>query len=493
MKRRYVRTLIVGLIFVGLVIWIMLNERGRVVEKGEVFALQLTDLSRVSMKATEHQYTLERRGEDWWFTEPFEGLADSDKIKPILDAVASLKPLAREDQNLSDPEFGLQAPVVTLDVTYGRNRTATIRLGAESPLGQKYFASISGKSALFLIDQLFKSQVDQDPEELRDKRVLKLATDETERLTLWRPERTLVVGLVPLAGEPTWQITSPRKLPADKSSVEGYFRALSEGEAVDFLAYTRENLVATGLDKPALTLSCEVKGQKAVTVWLGKQEEREIKQPGAPGETASTSPQQVVYVMRAGRAEILALPASYFASLDKTLLDLRDKHLMLLTREKIKGLAVAREKGVSFRAIRSDTEWQIQAPKTGRGASFKLDGLVSNLIDLQAIRYEVEGDPKVALGKYGLQAPQVAITIAVEGGQQIVLYVGSEVPEETGRLYARTSTAHDVYVIDDTVLQALPETADELLATTPDYSAGNGMFDMSDMPPGAMPYSPGAP
>ena len=495
MKRRYLTTALVGIIFVVMVVWVMRNERGRVSETGEVFALQLTDLQTIDMQAADYKFTAERRGDDWWITSPFVGMADADKMKPLLEAVAGLKPVAREGQNLSDPLYGLQSPVLTLTVTYGRHQTATIRLGAESPLGQKSFASISGKSALFLIDQSFKPSVDLNPQELRDKKVTKLTVDTATGLTIARADGSVTIGQVPLAGEPAWQITAPRKLPADGSTVEGVLRSLGDSETLDYLPYTAANLTATGLDAPRLTVHCLAKDAPAVTVWLGKTELRTVTPPpAAPGAKPSVpAPQLVVYVARSGRQEILVLPASYFVALDKSLLDLRDKHLLVLKAPQVNGLKVEAEKGLAFRASKSGQQWQLLAPKTGNGNYIKLDDIVTNLLGLQAVSYEVEGKAPADLSKYGLTAPQVVVTVGVEGGAPIVLSIGSAVPNQPGRVYARTSLANDVYVIDDSLLRALPKSVDELLAPAgmPPPGASGMPGGQPGMPPGMPPGGPG--
>lgn len=479
MKRRYLKTIIFGLLFVGMVSWVLLKERGRVTESGEAFGLQPTAISRVSLQAGEYSYVLEKRGDDWWITSPFVGMADPDKVKPMLDAIAALKVVERKNVSLQDPEFGLQSPVLTLEFTYGGSRKVTLKLGAQSQMGEKYFASLSDRSSLVLVDSVFRSQVDESPENLRWKRIAKVVPEKAKWLVIRGTQGAVTVTRTPLAGEPTWAISAPRKLPADQPAVNAVLRELNDMEAVDYLDYTQANLAATGLSQPTLSVTYQPDTGPSVTVFFGKQEEREVKDETALGDANKTKKTQVVYVTSSLRREILAMPAAFFLGTNKSLLDLRDKHLVSVPSDKIVGLKVERAKGLSFEAVKSEGVWNLRAPRTGRASSVRLSDVLSALTGLEAARYEVE-NRSVDLAKYGLKAPQAVLTITAQGSTSpLVLSLGSEVPGEAGRMYARLSSTSDVYVVDDSLLRNLPDSVDQLM------DAGGG--SLTSPPPGSTP------
>jgi hypothetical protein len=493
MNKRYLTTAIVGAVFVVLVAWVLLAERGRVTEKGEYFALQLTDISQIQVQAKDYQYTMVRRGDEWWMTQPFEGLIAADEAKRVVESIASLKPQKRTGKNLQDPEFGLDSPSVTLTVTYKGNRSAVIRLGKQSPIGQMIFATISTEpTALFLIDQAFMSSVDKSPDSMRDKKLAaKVKTEDVKQVTLQRAGETVTAALVPLAQETTWRITQPRALKADKSAVESVITAVNGAEAVDFLPYTQENLATTGLDHPQVTATFTLQGAEPVTVYLGKEDKRSVK----TSPTAAATDQDVVYATRSGRAEILAMKSSLLTDLNKGLLDLRDKHIFAdLKREQINNVRVQREEGLNFSVMKSGQEWQVTAPKTGKAKVSKVDDILFAVVDLQALAYPVEDQANVDLEKYGLKLPQAALTLGVQGrGEPVSIWIGAKVPNEAERYYARTSLSNDVYEIDGALLRDLPTTMDDLLEpAAPPASPGKpsgGAPGTSPMtpPPGAPP------
>ncbi len=495
MKKRYRTTAIVGVVFAGLLVYMMLQQRGRVTEKGEYFSLQLADISQIQVQAKDYKYTMARRGEEWWITQPFEGLMAKDTAKQVVQAIAALKPQKREGKNLQDPEFGLDAPQVTVTVTYKGNRTAVIRLGKQSPLGSMVFSTISNEpTALFLINQSFLSDVDKDPETMREKKlVADLKTDAVKQITIQRGDETVTAALVPLAKETTWRITAPRPLKADKAAVEAATFGLSGAEAVAFMPYTQENLATTGLDKPRLTITVTHEGSEPTTIYVGGEGKHAVETAAtAPGETAGTTDEAIIYATCEGRPEILMIRAPLFTELNKGVLDLRDKHILQVKQDEIDSVRAQREQGLNFSMMKSGQEWQVTAPKTGKASSTAVSDLLFALIDLQALAYPVENGAEADLDEYGLNLPQATITVGTANrGKPITIWIGAKVPNETERYYARTSLATDVYEIDGGLLRGLPETTNSLIAPAGATGANGVLPGMpAGMPPGMPPMAP---
>ncbi|HEY3398542.1 MAG TPA: DUF4340 domain-containing protein [Armatimonadota bacterium] len=483
MSRRYLSTLIVGVVFVGLVAWVLLQERGRVTEEGEVFALQISDLSQLRVEGKTAGYTLERRSGQWWFTAPFAGQADPAEAKRVVNAIAALKPLKRTGQDLKNPDFGLDKPQLTVTVTYHGNQTAVLRLG-QPTLGEKLFATISvDPQALFIVDQSVLADVDRKPEDMRDKKLVDWGPDQqVKEVTVQRPSESVTVKRVPLSKEPSWKITAPRELPADAVAVESVINGVASAEAADFLPYTAENLAATGLNAPAVAVTLTAE-QEAVTVYLGKTAAR----PRPAGATEPVAgPQQVVYATRSGRPEILALDVSALADLNKGMQELRDRHVLAVKQDAISALQVQRSSGLSFALAKSGKEWKMTAPQPGAVRPEKLSDLLFALTDLQSLEYVVEGQANVDLTRYGLQTPSTAISVTVTGrSQPTVLLIGAAAG--TGqRVYAKTSLSPDVFIIDGALVRDLPAAATDLLAPAAGTPAppGAGAPPNQPAPPG---------
>ena len=487
MTRRYLYTGLGALVFLGLLAWVLTQERGRVAQQGEVFALQLSDVSAITVQGKSYSYSVQRSGQEWWFTSPFSGLLAVDRAKSLVEAVAALKGTRRDVPNPDDPQFGLAQPQMTVSITYRGDRLTTLSLGAQSPVGNRFFARLSDRPGLFLVDQGLQSTLDQDPQQMRDKRLIaKLEPAKVKAVTVQLGAEQVVVQQVPLVKETTWEITVPRALKADKGVVEGLVSSLQNQDAMEFLPYTEENLAACGLENPPLSVTYEVQDLGPVTVYLGREEQREVAaQPGG-----AKTPQQVVFAVRSGRPEILVFSAALHTELAKGLLELRDKHLLGVKQEAdLTGLTVQREQGLSFKLMRSGVSWQVLSPRTGPANPSKVDDLLYALADLQALDYLVENDSSADLSRYGLKVPQAALTMTLAGGGEVTLAIGAEVAPQADRYYARLTDRSDVYLVAGALLRDLPTAIDQLVQANPPPGEQTpapeaGGFTPPELPPG---------
>ena len=110
---RWRNTIAAGLLFVALLAWVMTNERRRVPEKEEVFGIDAAEVTALTIQRKgEEPITLEKRGEDWFITQPFTGLAANEEVERLVKAIAELVPRGtRAGVNLQSPDFGLRCGV----------------------------------------------------------------------------------------------------------------------------------------------------------------------------------------------------------------------------------------------------------------------------------------------------------------------------------------------------------------------------------------------
>src|ERR1035437_2154943 len=101
---RYRWTLVSAVLFIGLLAWVLTNERGRVKQEGELFGLDPKVISKLDIAQGEQKLALERRGDDWWVTAPIVALCDKDKLDAVLKNIVELKPKSREKVNLDADE-----------------------------------------------------------------------------------------------------------------------------------------------------------------------------------------------------------------------------------------------------------------------------------------------------------------------------------------------------------------------------------------------------
>ncbi len=190
--KRYQFTLAALLIFAILLAWVLTQERGRAPEKGEIFRLPPEQITKLEISHDDEQLVLEREGKQWYLTKPVRSLADNDKISSMLKSLVQVKPGKREGVDLTNPDYGLDRPVLTVTFHTRSGKGTTLKLGGNAPVGGEYFATITGRPELYLVKSSLKTAMEKSADDLRDKNLVHLKKDDVRKLKIERPEATIV-------------------------------------------------------------------------------------------------------------------------------------------------------------------------------------------------------------------------------------------------------------------------------------------------------------
>jgi hypothetical protein len=449
---RYRYTLAAGLVFLALFAWVLTHERGRVPEKGEVFGLDVKDVTRLEIHPRDGTpVTLEKRGEQWWLTAPFEAWASKDEVERLARDLCELKPDRRPKEDPHKAEWGLDNPELTVKMWCGR-RKFELALGKETPVGSQRYARIEGRPGLYLVASFIATDLQKKPEDLRDKKLAHYERDQVQALDLQTAKGTFRLEARQEGDKKVWQLVQPIQTKADHWTADTLVTRPSEVEARGFEAVPK-NLAEVGLDRPTARLTLHLQNGKALTVLVGKQVRKKVKKQYGEGEEE----QDVVYAMLEGRPELLLVEASFASDLNKDLMDLRDKHVLALEREQVRAISVQRRQGLSFSVAKRGDTWFLDTPQPGKAKQTKVDDLLWNLEDLQTSEFIEQ--PK-DLKQYGLVVPDTVVSITLADGKTIKVLFGYKTKDN--RYYCKTSLADTVYVVSDLLLSALPTKVDDI-------------------------------
>ncbi len=151
---------------------------------------------------------------------------DKEAAQSFAGAVAEVssdKVVEEKASNLE--EFGLQKPGTIIKVTTRDGKTRTLKLGDEAPVGGGVFAAAEGDARVYLLASWTKGNIDKKAADLRDKRLLRFASDSLARLTY--SGKGAPVEFFRKSGN-EWEITAPKKLRANNWEVEDLVRKLGE-------------------------------------------------------------------------------------------------------------------------------------------------------------------------------------------------------------------------------------------------------------------------
>ncbi|MBC7288820.1 MAG: DUF4340 domain-containing protein, partial [Armatimonadetes bacterium] len=374
---RYRYTVAAALVFVALLVWVLTQERGRVPEKGEVFKLDVSQVTRLEIHPREGKLiALEKRGDQWWITSPFEGWADKDEVERLARTICELKPDRRPNEDPNKKEYGLDNPEVTVKLWYDGGKKIELAVGQETPVGSQRFAKIEGRKGLFLVSSYVKTDLDKKPEDLRDKKLAHFNPDDIESIDLQTSKGTFKLVARKEGDKRVWYLEAPIQTKADHWTVDTIATRPKDVQAKEFATIPKD-LSGFGLDRPNAKAVYHLKNGKTVTVLVGKREKQMVKKEYGEGEEQ----QEIVYVMLEGRPEILLVESSFLDDFDKDLMALRDKHVVQFERDKVRTIKVQRKTGLSFTVAKRADQWFLDAPQPGKAKQTKVDDILWDLED----------------------------------------------------------------------------------------------------------------
>jgi len=113
---------------------------------------------------------------------------------------------------------------------------------------------------------------------------------------------------------------------------------------------------------------------------------------------------------------------------------------------------------------RSGDKWYVTAPEEGEADSSRLDGLVYRVAEMKSTRAMAVGDGSAglaeALAAFGLQEPEVRVTLVLSDGMTINVGVGAENPRHTAR-YVQKEGDPLVYLVSIGDVDGLLRLVDE--------------------------------
>lgn len=450
--KRHSRLIVTGIIFVLLLGWVMTQERGRKVEKGEAFGIDAKTATKLQVKSLTTSLTLEKAGDQWWITDPVRGWADKEAAERMINALAQLKPTGSRNENPADAKYGLDKPTLTATLTHG-GKQSIIYLGAQLTGGSEYYARIEGRNKLYFVPTSLFSDLTQPTDSLRDKALTHLKKEDVVSIVLQYPDRVLTLEKRGTVETPQWMLTAPYEAKADEWSAKQVLDKLADLKADDFAPEKPTASQDYGLAKPVLKATLRTKD--------GKQS---IIDFGAKGKQPGDATKEISYVQVEGRPETLLVAYSNMTDLQRTDMDLRDKRMLEFEKNDVSEIRVERKQGVSFSARRTGPDrWSLATPITAPAENNKINDLLWDLNELEA--KEFLGEQK-ELSPYGLAVPESIFTLTVKGQREpIKVFVGYKKAE--GVYFARTSQSNQVYVISDMLLQDLPKKVEDLKEAKP--------------------------
>jgi hypothetical protein len=164
---------------------------------------------------------------EWQINEPKPFRADQSAVSGLVSALSSLNSQRVVEDKASDLKtFGLENPVLEIDLVEKDNKSQKLLLGDETPASGGVYAMLAGDPRVFTVASWEKGSIDKSLNDLRDKRLLPVSPDKISRVELIRKNEDIEFG----RDKEDWQILKPRPLRADSTQVGELLRQLTDAK-----------------------------------------------------------------------------------------------------------------------------------------------------------------------------------------------------------------------------------------------------------------------
>jgi hypothetical protein len=389
-----------------------------------------TGLAKIEVRRGKEPFILEQAKDTWRLVTPVQAEVDGSKAGQLagdlgrLEAVEYVADPAPPDK--LGPVYGLGEPSLSAKMVFTDDKkpAQTLLIGKQREGKPEYFAKLESAPGVFVVKREIRDALEQDSLAYRPLRLWQLQVEEIAEVRVRKdgPEYQLKrEGQV-------WKIAGPFEATASADLARPMAEAAAHLSCERYAAHTpaadahgSPDLATYGLDKPYLRLTvaatqkADGKEQgKNYTLLIGK-----LTDQAAKSRFAKLEDSPAIFVL--GEKTVSALDHGALELLERQLLVLEPETIEQIQRKGAGGRLTLQRKGTEWQVVDSESRAGNASDRSSidHGARFSADpeamkaflGACSNL---RAQRYAAYG-PRVNLADYGLDKPDVTVTIKQQG------------------------------------------------------------------------------
>jgi len=425
---------------------------------------------------------LEKRGESWWLTSPYEWLANPNAVSRIHNELQFLEhetsfavaDLAKSGQTLAD--YGLAEPALTLEFTAAK-KSYKLLIGDDTKIGNRLYVLSPDGARIHVVGRSLAESVGLPLGELRADGIFTIPVFEVRSLNIQTAAPSNLKVRLRRDAAARWSFESPILARAAKNSVEVTINTLNALNAKNFLEPRDTDLDRTGLNAPTLRVTLEGNARRE-TLLLGNTTatagEYYAKIEDKSVVFTTTVPAPLLEVLRSSQETLRDPHVTDFDSTTVTALTIAAPGQPELTLQKLEPTAAP---GLGLPAdpstiVTAKDGWQVvtrapgQAPVTSAADSALITDLIQNIRLLTARKFLSDAPSATDTENYGFNRPEREITFSLSTGggprgnepSTVMLQIGVS-PDQPGKAFARLTNPPFVYEILPDILEETPTLA----------------------------------
>lgn len=198
-----------------------------------LFSFKQEEVTALTLTRGGETLRVEKRGAAWRITQPVEASADEGAVDGLLGSVSFArvsKTIAVTPPGSADAlkAFGLDAPMIALEMKLKSGATHRLRLGAKDFTGSNVYALADGAPDVALLPADVLSSSDKPVLEFRDRRISVFDEENLVRMRVKNEHGTLVAAK---NAEGKWIVSEPAAMKGREVETDRMFNALREARA----------------------------------------------------------------------------------------------------------------------------------------------------------------------------------------------------------------------------------------------------------------------
>jgi hypothetical protein len=388
-----------------------------------VFTLQSGEISSLSISypadAKSQAIELAKRGDAWDITQPIETGADEPSAEGIVEELATAR-VSQTEPGAPDrlKAYGLEPPAVLLDFQLKNGTKHSLKLGKKDFTGVSVYALADNAKDVALLPESLLVSVDKPLQELRDRAVLHIASDQVNSFELKNSAGEVVAAK---GKDRDWQFGKPAATTGDTDAISSFLATVANAKMATVASETADKLGAYGLTNPAVTFTATDAKGKTATLLVGKKEGDEY------------------FARDPSRPTIFRINQDLYKKLAENYSDLRDKRIVQFDPANISRVEIHNSNGAIELTRKDQSEWTFEAPAEQKGKPASAEKLFSllQLSRADEIFDHPRGDVAARLRK-----PAFKATLTDKSGKKITVQISKDAG---GFVYAQSSEGAAIY------------------------------------------------
>ncbi len=392
--------------------------------KAKLLTASPDDVTAITLAFPDREVALRKQDGEWRLVKPIEARADDAAVKALLGSLTGAQIQRTLDELPADlASFGLDAPNPTVRLGTAAGDLPPIAVGKNAAVGGNVYVRIGDAPKVLLTPATIRTALDKQAKDLRDKQLLTFKDDDVTRIEI-APAGGATVALVRKEKD-VWTL-EPGGQPTDLTEVRSYLSSLRAARAIDFPDTTA---AAAGLDAPRLTVTAQLGPAGSQSLLLG-------------GETTEGTQKQV-FAKRSDQPTIVTLGDWSFRTLGKDAWQFRDKTVLGFGDDRVGRIVLERKDGPGATLVHGQPGgWTVDGAEQSRGGA--IQRFVEDLRELKGS--SIAQEPAKDIGRFGLGAPDIRITIVDRDQQPIGTVL---LTKHDGAYYAMREGGQTVFEVRD--------------------------------------------